>query len=238
MREQQGVKHAFVSSGIRYDMLRGKDGAMLPLHHELVEHHVPGRMKLAPEHASDKVLEAMNKPRFEVYEDYEAEYRSKCEDMGRDQHLVNYFIVGHPGTTVEDAVELFEKLFARNYSPEQVQEFIPLPMTRANVEYVCGVDPITLAETYVPKRERERKVQKALVRWKAPESYRFVVEGLEAAGRPDLLTRFQIPPRGPRGAEWGGWSPPGWPRPQPRCPSGRARPGTGGETSMDLDPCG
>ena len=238
VREQQGVKHAFVSSGIRYDMLRGKDGKMLPLHHELVEHHVPGRMKLAPEHASDKVLEAMNKPRFEVYEDYEAEYRSKCDDMGRDQHLVNYFIVGHPGTTVEDAVELFEKLFARNYSPEQVQEFIPLPMTRANVQYVCGVDPITLAETYVPKRERERKVQKALVRWKAPESYRFVVEGLEAAGQLDLLTRFKSHPAvraGQSGAGGRGRGGRGRGRGAPR---GVAAPGAGQESSMDLDPCG
>ena len=100
MRESKGVKHAFVSSGIRYDMLKGKDGRMLPLHHELVEHHVPGRMKLAPEHASASVLEVMNKPTFDVYEEYEDEYKSKCEDMGRDQHLVNYFIVGHPGTTL------------------------------------------------------------------------------------------------------------------------------------------
>lgn len=164
---------------------------MLPLHHDLVENHVPGRMKLAPEHASAEVLEVMNKPSFDVYEEYEEEYRSKCEDMGRDQHLVNYFIVGHPGTTIEAAIELFEKLFERNYSPEQVQEFLPLPMTRANVQYVCGVDPITRKDVYVPKRERERKIQKALVRWKAPESYRFVVEGLESAGRDDLLARFK-----------------------------------------------
>lgn len=242
VREQKGVKHAFVSSGIRYDMLRGKDGQMLPLHHELVEHHVPGRMKLAPEHASDKVLEIMNKPRFEVYEDYETEYRSKCEDMGRDQHLVNYFIVGHPGTTIEDAVHLFETLFARNYSPEQVQEFIPLPMTRANVQYVCGVDPITQQDVYVPKRERERKIQKALVRWKAPESYRFVVEGLEAAGRDDLLTRYKSHPAvrnarsgkgGPRRGRRGGSRGRGTQR--GAAPAGASG---GGEQSMDLDTCG
>lgn len=190
VRNTKGVKHAFVSSGIRYDMLRNKKGELLPLHHDLVQHHVPGRMKLAPEHASDAVLAAMNKPRFEVYEQYEADYKSECQDLGRDQHLVNYFIVGHPGTTPEAAIELFEKLLARNYSPEQVQEFIPLPMTRACVQYATGKDPLTFADLYVPRGERERKQQKALVRWKAPESKRYVEEALLAAGRQDLIARF------------------------------------------------
>ncbi|MEO1699672.1 MAG: YgiQ family radical SAM protein [Planctomycetota bacterium] len=239
VREQKGVKHAFVSSGIRYDMLKGKDGQMLPLHHELVEHHVPGRMKLAPEHASKGVLEAMNKPDFEVYEDYEAEYKSKCEDMGRDQHLVNYFIVGHPGTSLDDAIELFEKLFKRNYSPEQVQEFIPLPMTRANVQYVTGVDPITRKDVYVPRGERERRIQKALVRWKAPESYRLVVEGLEKAGRDDLLRRYTAHPavkkaRAGGGRRRGG----GAARGRGGSPRRGAEVASEGGASMDLDTCG
>ena len=201
VREVKGVKHAFVSSGIRYDMLRDRKGELLPLHHDLVEHHVPGRMKLAPEHASDATLEAMNKPRFEVYEKYEKDYKEECKEMGRDQHLVNYFIVGHPGTTLDDAVLLFEKLLTRNYSPEQVQEFIPLPMTRACVQYVTGKDPMTMSELYVPRGERERRVQKALVRWKAPESRRLVEEALTQAGRKDLLDRFHKAIRAGRGRE-------------------------------------
>lgn len=190
VRTTKGVKHAFVSSGIRYDMLRDKKGELLPLHHDLVEHHVPGRMKLAPEHASDAVLAAMNKPRFEVYEEYEAAYKDECKDLGRDQHLVNYFIVGHPGTDLAAAIELFEKLLERNYSPEQVQEFIPLPMTRACVQYVTGKDPLTLQELHIPRGERERRTQKALVRWKAPESRELVEAALREAGRMDLLTKF------------------------------------------------
>lgn len=197
VRTSQGVKHAFVSSGIRYDMLRDKQGELLPLHHDLVAHHVPGRMKLAPEHASDAVLAAMNKPRFEVYEDYERDYKDECKELGRDQHLVNYFIVGHPGTTLAAAIELFEKLLARNYSPEQVQEFIPLPMTRACVQYVTGKDPLTLADLHVPRGEHERRVQKALVRWKAPESRVLVEEALTRAERPDLLERFRRAVHGP-----------------------------------------
>ena len=195
VRQTPGVKHTFVSSGIRYDMLRSMKqatkGELLPLHHDLVQNHVPGRMKLAPEHASASVLRAMNKPDFDVYEDYEADYKSECQELGRDQHLVNYFIVGHPGTGLDEAVELFEKLLDRNYSPEQVQEFIPLPMTRACVQYVTGVDPLTGEELHIPRGERERKKQKALVRWKAPESRRLVEEALREAGREDLLERFR-----------------------------------------------
>ncbi len=190
VRTTKGVKHAFVSSGIRYDMLRNKKGELLPLHHDLVKHHVPGRMKLAPEHASDATLEAMNKPRFEVYEQYEADYKDECKELGRDQHLVNYFIVGHPGTSLDDAILLFEKLLERNYSPEQVQEFIPLPMTRACVQYVTGKDPLTMKELHVPRGERERRTQKALVRWKDPDSRKLVEEALVTAGREDLLARF------------------------------------------------
>jgi len=186
-----GVKHAHVSSGIRHDLLRGKHGNLLPIHHDLVRHHVPGRMKLAPEHASPDTLRAMNKPSFDVYEAYEKDYKSECAELGRDQHLVNYFIVGHPGTTLQDALFLFEKLLDRNYSPEQVQEFIPLPMTRACVQYATGRDPLTLEELYVPRGERERKLQKALVRWKAPSSRRLVEEALRAGEREDLLPRFQ-----------------------------------------------
>jgi radical SAM superfamily enzyme YgiQ (UPF0313 family) len=172
-------------------MLRKKSGELLPLHHDLVAHHVPGRMKLAPEHASDATLAAMNKPSFEVYERYEADYKEECKETGRDQHLVNYFIVGHPGTSLDDAILLFEKLLARNYSPEQVQEFIPLPMTRACVQYVTGKDPMTMQELHVPRGEHERRVQKALVRWKAPESKHLVLEALVRAGRQDLVGRFE-----------------------------------------------
>ncbi|MEX1026245.1 MAG: YgiQ family radical SAM protein [Planctomycetota bacterium] len=191
VRNTKGVKHAHVSSGIRYDMLRAKDGGLLPLHHDLVAHHVPGRLKLAPEHSSPDTLRAMNKPSFDVYEQYEADYKADCEVLGRDQHLVNYFIVGHPGTTITDAVHLFEKLLDRNYSPEQVQEFLPLPMTRACVQYVTGRDPVSKEEFYVPRGQRERRVQKALVRWKVRENAPLIEAALVEAGREDLLPRYR-----------------------------------------------
>ncbi|NOT30914.1 MAG: YgiQ family radical SAM protein [Planctomycetes bacterium] len=191
VRGTKGVKHAFVSSGIRHDLLRSKTGELLPIHHDLVAHHVSGRMKLAPEHAAPETLRAMNKPSFDVYEAYEADYKKECAEVGKDQHLVNYFIVGHPGTGMREAVHLFEKLLERNYSPEQVQEFLPLPMTRACVQYVTGKDPLTLEELYVPRGGRERRLQKALVRWKDPANRKLVHEALELAGRRDLILSFE-----------------------------------------------
>jgi len=189
--EVEGVKHAFVGSGIRHDLLRGKRGDLLPLHRDLLRRHVSGRMKLAPEHAADDVLRAMNKAPFAEYEAYEQAYAADCEALGRDQHLVEYFLVGHPGTTLRDAVALFEALLARNHSPEQVQEFLPLPLTRSCVQYVTGRDPLGGKELHVPRGGRERRVQKALVRWKAPENAALVEEALREAGREDLLARFR-----------------------------------------------
>jgi len=178
-------------------------------------------MNLSPEQATAKTLNARNKPSFDVYEIVEKDYRVVFNAASKDQHLVNYFIVGHPGTDLAAAVELFEKLLARNYSPEQVQEFIPLPMTRACVQYTTGKDPITLAPLYVPRGGRERRLQKALVRWKDPENRRLVEEALADAGREDLLEPFQRALR--RG-------------PGPK--SARARPAPQGEASLDLDTCG
>jgi len=200
VREVNGIEHAFVGSGIRHDLLRDKDGELLPLHTDLVEHHVSGRMKLAPEHASDAVLRVMNKPGWAVYREYESAYKSECAVLGRDQHLINYFIVGHPGTDLLAAIELFEQLLLRNYSPEQVQEFIPLPMTRGCVQYVTGRDPLTGEAVYVPRGEHERRVQKALVRWKAPESRKGVEEALREGGREDLLPLWRK--RSGKGRRW------------------------------------
>jgi len=226
VKQTRGVKHTFVSSGIRYDMLRSQKtrtkGELLPLHHDIVAHYTSGRIKLAPEHASPAVLEAMNKPSFDVYEQYEKDYKEECASLGKDQHLVNYFIVGHPGTTMGDAVLLFEKLLERNYSPEQVQEFIPLPMTRACVQYTTGRDPITRKELYVPRGGRERRLQKALVRWKDPENKRLVLEALQEAEREDLVEPFL------RALKRGASNP----------KFGRARPQAAESSVEDLDTCG
>lgn len=236
VKSTRGVKHAFVSSGVRYDLLRSSKastkGELLPLHEDLVANHTSGRMKLAPEHASDDVLRVMNKPGFDEYERYEADYKRTCDELGRDQHLVNYFIVGHPGTTLKDAVVLFEKLLERNYAPEQVQEFIPLPMTRGCVQYTTGVDPLTLEELYVPRGGRERRVQKALVRWKDPENRVLIEDALVEAGREELLEPFRRALRRNAGAKR---SAGGGPRDASKRSAGSSE---SGGVSLDLDTCG
>lgn len=185
VRNSQGVKHAFVASGIRYDMLGGRAGENL--FQDLVKHHTGGLMKLAPEHASDDVLKLMNKPSFDKYADFEERYKKASKQIGKNQFLVNYFIAGHPGTTLKAAVELFEKLVERNYAPEQVQEFIPLPMTRAGVQYAAGIDPITKEKVYTPKDDRERRMHKALMQWKNPENRELCEEALRLAGRTEFI---------------------------------------------------
>ena len=127
---------------------------------------------------------------------------------------------------MKEAVELFEKLLERNYSPEQAQEFIPLPMTRACVQYVVGVDPLTHEDLHVPRGERERRAQKALVRWKAPESKKLVESALVEAGRPDLLARFRV-------ALGRGKHAPDRPRPRGPLPEGLDVLG-----NLELDTCG
>lgn len=231
VKRTPGVKHAFVSSGVRYDMLRDKHGETLPLHDALVSDHTSGRMKLAPEHASPEVLRLMNKPGFEKYEQFEDEYRSACDSAGKDQYLSNYFIVGHPGTTLEHAVELFEKLLERNYSPEQAQEFIPLPMTRGAVQYAAGRDPLTGEEVYVPRTERERKQQKALVRWKDPKNKPLVEEALRATGRDHLIATFRelLHADRQKQARHGGKG-----RKQARGKSGLFKAGKGSEGDLDI----
>jgi len=207
VRNAEGVKHAFVASGVRYDMLEGKSGERL--FQDLVKNHTSGWMKLAPEHASDDVLRLMNKPRFEKYEQFEDRYKTACGEIGKDQYLVNYFIAGHPGTTLKAAVDLFEKLVSRNYSPEQVQEFIPLPMTRAGVQYAAGIDPITKETVYIPKGDHERRLHKALMQWKFPENRNLCEEALRAVGREDLVGKLpkarsgeRRPRPGPERVNW------------------------------------
>lgn len=191
VRKVEGVKHAFVGSGLRHDLLVDQKGQPLPIHRDLLSHHISGRMKLAPEHAAPGTLRAMNKPSYAACERYEKIWREDCATAGRDQHIVGYWLVAHPGTTLDDAVELFATLLAQNRSPEQVQEFIPLPLTRACVQYVTGRDPLTDEELYVPRGGRERRIQKALVRWKAPENEPLVEEALRETGREELLPEFR-----------------------------------------------
>jgi len=196
VRNVRGVKKAFVRSGIRYDFaLLDPTGRFIP---ELVEHHVSGQLKVAPEHVSGSVLACMGKPGKDTYDRFVKQYRQANENVGMDQFLVPYFISGHPGSTLRDAVELAVYLRRSGTIPEQVQQFIPIPGTMAGAMYWSGYDPRSLKPVHVPRTEREQAMQRALLQYSEPRNRPLVMAALRETGREDLIgfgPDCLIPPR-------------------------------------------
>ncbi len=156
-----GVKHLFIQSGLRYDLLVAKESdAYLEA---LCRHHVSGQLKVAPEHASDATLKMMNKPSFKVYEQFAERFRAMNRKVGKEQYLVNYFVSAHPGCTDADAEELAAYLRAHGMHPEQVQDFMPLPMTVSTCMYYTGKHPMTGQQVATAKTYKERQYQRELV---------------------------------------------------------------------------
>ena len=185
LRALPGVKKVFVRSGIRFDyLLEDKDDAFF---RELVEHHVSGQLKVAPEHISDTVLERMGKPRRSVYERFVKQYERINEKLGKKQFLVPYLMSSHPGSTLKEAVELAEYLRDLNYMPEQVQDFYPTPSTLSTVMYYTGIDPRDKSKVYVCRNPHEMAMQRALIQYRKPQNYELVKEALLKAGREDLI---------------------------------------------------
>lgn len=181
----KGVKKVFVRSGLRFDyILLDKDETFL---RELVEHHVSGQLKVAPEHCSAAVLEKMGKPRIEVYERFAKRFRDLTNAAGKEQYLVPYLMSSHPGSTVRDAVELALFLRKNHMRPEQVQDFYPTPGTISTCMFYTGIDPLTMREVYVPRTEAEKRVQRALLQYFKPENRRLVLEALRSIKREDLI---------------------------------------------------
>lgn len=186
LRQIKAVKHLFVASGVRYDLItRDKSGQYLK---DLCRYHIGGQLKIAPEHVSDKVLRYMHKPGKAEYKKFIAEFKKVNQQMGKQQYLVPYFIAGHPGCDLRDTVELAE--FVRDelqYHPEQVQNFTPTPMTISTCMYYTGIDPQSKREIYVPRGTKERKWQRALLQYRDPRNKTLVKEALESCGRQDLI---------------------------------------------------
>ena len=156
-----GVKHIFVGSGVRYDLLN--DSYSDEYMRELCAHHVSGQLKVAPEHCADSVLDLMNKPRFKAYERFVKRYEDINRKLGKKQYLVNYFIVGHPGARLQDAQGLATYLKKHHIHPEQVQDYIPLPMTISACMYYTQKDPFTGQRLFVAKTLSQRKAQRSLL---------------------------------------------------------------------------
>lgn len=185
LRGLPGVKKVFIRSGIRFDYLMcDKDDTFMK---EMVEHHISGQLKVAPEHISDNVLEKMGKPKREVYEKFIKKYNDINKKMGKNQFVVPYLMSSHPGSTLENAVELAEYLREWGYMPEQVQDFYPTPSTISTCMYYTGVDPRTMKKVYVTRNPHEKAMQRALIQYRNPKNYDLVKEALIKTGRTDLI---------------------------------------------------
>ncbi len=185
LRELPGVKKVFVRSGVRFDYtLADKSDKFLE---ELVNHHVSGQLRLAPEHVSDTVLAAMGKPPRAVYDAFCRRFEAVTRRAGKEQYVVPYLISSHPGSTMKEAVELAEAVRDMGYMPEQVQDFYPTPSTMSTCMYYTGVDPRDMSPIYVPRDPHEKAMQRALIQYRKPENWHLVHEALQRAGRGDLI---------------------------------------------------
>lgn len=185
LRSIPGIKKVFIRSGIRFDytMADASDEFML----ELLQHHVSGQLRLAPEHVSDAVLSVMGKPSRAVYDAFCRRFDKINKQYGLNQFVVPYLISSHPGSTMKEAVELACAVRDMGYMPEQVQDFYPTPSTMSTCMYYTGVDPRTMKPVYVARDPHEKAMQRALIQYRKPENYKLVREALIAAGRRDLI---------------------------------------------------
>ena len=185
LRGIPGVKKVFVRSGIRYDyMLCDKNSEFFS---ELVHYHISGQLKVAPEHCVNSVLDYMGKPHIEVYETFMDKYRRLNTRYEKEQYIVPYLMSSHPGSTLEDAVELAEYLHSRGRVPEQVQDFYPTPGTISTCMYYTGINPWTMEPVYVAKTPHEKAMQRALLQWARPDKRPLVIQALKEVGRTDLI---------------------------------------------------
>lgn len=185
LRKLPGVKKVFIRSGIRFDyLLADKKDTFLK---ELIQYHISGQLKVAPEHVSDAVLSRMGKPKNEVYNRFVDKYFALNRQYGMDQYLVPYLMSSHPGSTLKEAVELAEYIRDMGYNPEQVQDFYPTPSTLSTVMYYTGLDPRTMEKVYVPTDPHEKAMQRALIQYRDPKNYSLVREALIATHREDLI---------------------------------------------------
>ena len=179
------VKKVFIRSGIRFDyMMCDKDDTFFK---KLVRDHVSGQLKVAPEHCSSNVLKYMGKPDVKVYDKFREKYFSLTKQFGLDQYIVPYLMSSHPGSTLNDAIELSLYLRDQGCNPEQVQDFYPTPGTASTVMYYTGINPLDMKRVYAPDDYREKLMQRALLQYRRPENRNLVREALIKAGREDLI---------------------------------------------------
>lgn len=185
VRKLPGVKKVFIRSGIRYDYLMYDNNPTF--FRELVEHHISGQLKVAPEHVSNCVLNYMQKPNSELYQEFVKKYKEINKELKKDQYLVPYLMSSHPGSTLDDAIKLAEYLHNEKLNVEQVQDFYPTPSTLSTCMYYTGVDPRTLKEVYIARTKEEKAEQRALIQYNSPRNYDLVKRALIKSKRFDLI---------------------------------------------------
>ena len=190
------IKKSFIGSGVRYDLLlhRSKDEASNraaeEYTRELISHHVSGRLKVAPEHTSDRVLMLMRKPTFQLFKDFKRIFDRINREEGLNQQLIPYFISSHPGCKEEDMAELAVITKQLDFQLEQVQDFTPTPMTIATEMWYTGYDPYTLEPVFSAKTPREKQAQRQFFFWYKPEERRCIEQSLRRIGRPDIIKQL------------------------------------------------
>ena len=191
-----GIKKSFIGSGVRYDLLlhESKDPAInkstKEYTRELIAKHVSGRLKVAPEHTSDKVLNVMRKPSFNQFYDFKKIFDKVNNELNLRQQLIPYFISSHPGCTAEDMAELAVITKRLDFHLEQVQDFTPTPMTVATEAWHTGYHPYTLQPIFSAKTQREKLAQRMFFFWYKPEERRAIIQELKRMGRSDLIDKL------------------------------------------------
>ena len=199
-----GIKRSFIGSGVRYDLLlyHSKDEAAnraaQQYTKELICRHVSGRLKVAPEHTSDKVLRLMRKPSFQQFYEFKRIFDRINTQENLRQQIIPYFISSHPGCQEADMAELAVITKNLDFHLEQVQDFTPTPMTIATETWYTGYDPYTLEPVYSAKSPREKLAQRQYFFWYKPEERRAIEQSLRRIGRPDLIKRLYDFPTKPK----------------------------------------
>lgn len=199
-----GIKKSFIGSGVRYDLLlhESKDPKVnqstREYTRELIARHVSGRLKVAPEHTSDRVLNVMRKPPFAQFETFKKIFDRINQEEGLRQQLIPYFISSHPGCHEEDMAELAVITKRLDFHLEQVQDFTPTPMTVSTEAWYTGYHPYTLEPVFSAKTQREKLAQRQFFFWYKPEERRNIVNELRRIGRSDLIDKLYGGNRGGR----------------------------------------
>lgn len=190
------VKKAFVGSGVRYDLAMAPSGnpatdrANRLYLEQLISRHVSGRLKVAPEHTKDHVLNLMRKPSFHLFGEFGKIFNTVNRKYNLNQQLIPYFISSHPGCRETDMAELAIKTKDMNYRLEQVQDFTPTPMTLATEIYYTGINPYTGEKVYTARSKEEKDIQRKFFFWYRPEARRELIDRLRRLHRPDLLRKL------------------------------------------------